>query len=143
MISMPTSLGICVTIVTYYNKWPQIPHKMICQEYSFGFTISNYSHHVTYNFAKKIANDFYASCIISFARTCDHYNDFSEKHIQSHMWVSIIAECWMMITLTFFLSWESWSWHHDPIFSIMKLLGVETTNFYDYSWSYLKMTHHG
>ena len=32
---------------------------------------------------------------------------------------------------------------HDPIFSIIKLLGVEITNASDYSWSDLKMTHHG
>ena len=39
--------------------------------------------------------------------------------------------------------WKSLSWHHDPIISSMKFLDVEITNAYDYSWSNLKMTHHG
>ena len=48
---------------------------------SFGFTIINYPHPVTSNIPEKPAYGVYASRIISFARACDHYNDFSERHI--------------------------------------------------------------
>ena len=45
--------------------------------------------------------------------------------------------------ISFLFPRKSLSWHHDPIFSIIELLGVEITNAYDYSWSDLKITHHG
>jgi len=47
----------------------------------FGFTVVNYPHPVTSNIPEKPAYGVYASRIISFARACDHYSDFSERHI--------------------------------------------------------------
>ena len=46
----------------------------------FNFTIVNYPHPVTSNIPEKPAYGVYASRIISFARVCDHYVDFCERH---------------------------------------------------------------
>ena len=47
----------------------------------FDFEIVNYPHPVTSNIPEKPAYGVYASRIISFARACDHFIDFSERHI--------------------------------------------------------------
>ena len=46
----------------------------------FNFKIVNYPHPVTSNIPEKPAYGVYASRIISFARVCDHYVDFCERH---------------------------------------------------------------
>ena len=47
----------------------------------FSFKIVNYPHPVASNIPEKPAYGVYASQIIRFARACDHYCDFSERHI--------------------------------------------------------------
>jgi hypothetical protein len=47
----------------------------------FSFKIVNYPYPVASNIPEKPAYGVYASRIISFARACDHYSDFSERHI--------------------------------------------------------------
>ena len=46
----------------------------------FNFKIVNYPHPVASNIPEKPAYGVYASRIICFARACDHYPDFSERH---------------------------------------------------------------
>ena len=46
----------------------------------FNFTIVNYPHPVASNIPEKPAYGVYASRIICFARNCDSYSDFSERH---------------------------------------------------------------
>jgi len=47
----------------------------------FSFEIVNYPYPVASNIPEKPAYGVYSSRIISFARACDHYSDFSERHI--------------------------------------------------------------
>ena len=47
----------------------------------FNFNIVNYPHPVSSNIPETPVYGVYASRIISFARACDHYCDFSERHI--------------------------------------------------------------
>ena len=46
----------------------------------FNFKIVNYPHPVASNIPEKPAYGVYASRIICFARACDNYSDFSERH---------------------------------------------------------------
>ena len=46
----------------------------------FNFKIVNYPHPVASNIPEKPAYGVYASRIICFARACDQYADFSERH---------------------------------------------------------------
>ena len=47
----------------------------------FNFRVVNYPYPVASNIPEKPAYGVYASRIISFARACDDYTDFSERHI--------------------------------------------------------------
>ena len=47
----------------------------------FSFNIVNYPYPVASNIPEKPAYGVYASRIICFARNCDHFTDFSERHI--------------------------------------------------------------
>ena len=47
----------------------------------FSFNIVNYPYPVASNIPEKPAYGVYASRIICFARNCDHFSDFSERHI--------------------------------------------------------------
>ena len=59
----------------------QFHTKLYDKRDDFNFKIINYPYPVSSNIPEKPAYGVYASRIISFARTCDHYIDFSERHI--------------------------------------------------------------
>ena len=62
-------------------KDAQFHTKLYDKRDDFSFKIVNYPYPVASNIPEKPAYGVYASRILSFARACDDYTDFSERHI--------------------------------------------------------------
>ena len=59
----------------------QFHTKLYDKRDDFNFKIVNYPYPLASNIPEKPAYGVYASRVISFARACNHYDDFSERHI--------------------------------------------------------------
>ena len=63
-----------------YVEGGQFHTKLYDKRDDFNFSIVNYPYPTDSNIPEKPAYGVYASRIIAFARTCDHYVDFQERH---------------------------------------------------------------